>query len=675
MTEQIWLRLKEAEKLGLSITNLKYKCMTGQYISRRVPSPGKRGFSYEVALYSLPEYARDKYWSDHEFNQQIQNTDKESTENISLDPEAESNFIAALSDWERQYVNHFISLYQITRSVKKKVDLEFYLRQWANEHPNYSWSYKSFMRLKKVYEDANCSALAITPKWGKKGSTVTDEMLEPYEAHYLTERQPSSYSCWKVALGAAIRKDPSLDVSKFPSHMAFLRKLKSKYPESAIYYMRYGLAKWKARYGYHITRHYNEILCGEVWCSDHVQSDITVRTPDGKTHYIWITVWIDVKSKKWLGWFFHVEPPKSEHIFAAFYRAAKKWGIPSDVIIDNGKDYRCKALSGGRVTSGWYKVQVNEVEAVSLFGGLKISIHFAWPYNPESKICERTFSSINSGFSRHCIGYRGPDIKQRPEALKKELKSNLIWSEEEFIAAFDKYIIEGYNRDTAIHSKILKGMCPDELFNLEWPKAIQEGRVYQVSDVALKMFCSPLSEPIPVKKARVHDKKYDIYYYAPWMTIINGGKVRMRRDDADYSRAYFWNADTGEYLGTAELDGNVSALARSPLEKKLLEEAIARKRSVEKSVKTIARTIAKTDNGEFLENQLAGIAALNAARNFNPTDPVATENYLVTSMDRVIAEENRRKKDTYDYSIDADMEIHSDPLADLDLYGTKCINW
>ncbi len=670
--ETVWIKLKEAEKLGLSIRTLNRKCSTGQYVSRRVPSPGKRGFSYEVALASLPKSARDKYWAE---NKPVQDLQPQNTEIITLDPEAESNFIAALSDWERQYVNHFISLYQITRSVKKKVDLEFYLRQWANEHPKYAWSYKSFMRIKKIYEDSGCSALAITPKWGKKESSVTDEMLEPYETQYLTERQPSSYSCWKVALGSAIRKNPSLDVSKFPSHMAFLRKLKSKYPEGVIYYMRNGLAKWKAKYGYHISRHYDELLCGEAWCSDHVQSDVAIRTPDGKIHFPWITVWIDVKSKKWLSWFIHIEPPKSEHIFTSFYRAAKRWGIPSDVIIDNGKDYRCKALTGGRISNGWHKIKINEVESVSLFGGLKISVHFAWPYNPESKICERTFSSINSGFSSHCVGYRGPDIKERPEALKKELKSTSIWSEEEFISAFDRYIVEGYNRDKAEHSKILKGMCPDELFNLEWPQAIKEERVYQVSAVALKMFCSPLSEPLSVKKARVHDKKYDIYYYAPWMTVVNGGKVRMRRDNADYSIAYFWNDDTGEYLGTAELDGNVSALARTPLEKKQLEEAIKRKRTVERAVKTIARTIAKTDNNESIENQLAGIAALNSARNFNPVDPVATENYLVTSMDRIIAEENRRKKETYDYSVDADMEIYRDPLADLDLYGTKCVNW
>lgn len=668
--EQTWLRLKDAEKLGIPLSTLKLKCASGQFIARKVPSVGKTGYTYEVALSSLPEHCKQKYWSE--------NFETAQTEPESLpDPETESAMVSSMAEWEREYVQRFVVLYEVAKTLKGK-DLKMFLASWTAQHPEYGWSYSSYMRIKAKYEDAGCSVQAIRPQWGKRPSTVSDDWAKLFEREYLTQRQPSTYSCWKNVVGAVSRQSPGLDLSNFPSHTSFYRKLQSRYSESVIFFMRNGLAKWKARYGYSISRHYDDILCGEVWVSDHVQSDVAVQTPDGLTHFLWITVWVDAKSQKWLGWDIHLDAPNSSHIFKSFYIAAKKYGIPSDVIIDNGKDYRCKSLSGGRVVNAWHKVTVNEMESISLFAdpGLKISVHFAWPYNPESKICERTFGRINSGFSRHCTGYRGPDITQRPDALKDEIKRGEVWTVEEFQTAFDRYIIEIYNRDT-INGKAHQGCCPDELFNSEWPLAIRDGRAHKVSAEALKMFCSPLSIPIRIRKSVVEDKKLDVRYYAPWMASYNGTLVRMRRLEEDYSQAFFWEDGTGTYLGTAELDGNVSALARTPVQKAELEERIRRKRYVEKSVKNIARTIASTDNSEFVENRIAGIAALNAARGYTPRDPEAVENYLITSMDRVIAENKRREKAPALDFVDEDiMEKESrDPFSEIDLWGTKAVNF
>jgi putative transposase len=670
--ETIWLKLKDAEKLGMPLRTLNYKCANNLYACRKVPSRGKKGFTYEISIESLPEKFRNMYWQEHIPQNQSDSVNTSSPTQPENDPEVTEDIIAKMTAWEREYVQHFLILYETTKTLKGG-DLKFFLGNWANAHPGYGWAYQSYMQIKKKYEESGKSVEAIRPKWGKRESSVPDEWGELYDREYLTQRQPSSISCWKNVIGALRRKDPSIDISTVPSHSSFYRKMCTKYSESMIFYMRNGMAKWKVKYGYHISRHCDDILCGEVWVSDHVQSDVTVSTADGRTHFLWITVWVDVKSRKWLGWDIHIESPKSEHIFKAFYNAAKKWGIPSDVIIDNGKDYRCKALSGGRIVKSYCKVKVDEFETLSLFTELSIAVHFAWPYNPETKICERTFSTINSGFSRHCIGYRGPDITQRPDTLKKESRSNNIWDFGQFVTAFNEYIEKGYNLDIS-NGKTLQGRCPDELFNSEWPQAINNQAVHLVSSESLKMFCSPLSEPVRVSKAVVYDKKYDIRYYAPWMQSKNGSYVRFRRDESDYGVAYFWDAQSGEYLAPAEIDGNVSMLARSPLEKEKLEDHIRRKRDTERAIKQAAKAIAGTDNDEFIKNRIAGIAALNEARGFKAESPKVKENYLITSMDKVVAENRRKKNEQYDFASEADMSIKSDPLADIDLYGTKAVN-
>lgn len=684
--EQIWLKITDVEKLGIPARTIKRRCADESYITRKVPSRGKTGYSYEVALSCLPESCRTLFYNNIAsasvekpgraslLSGSTSQADDSGSTVTPQNPEIEINLLAEMQDWERDYVLRFISLYHITKSMRG-ADLKQFLSIWSEKNPKYGFKYANFMRIKKLYEDSDCSISSIRPQWGKGGSTVPNEWAELYASEYLNQRQASSMSCWKNVLGKLKRQNPDLDVKSFPSHASFLRKLQSFYSESVIYYMRNGLAKWKAKYGYHISRHYDDILCGEVWVSDHVQSDVGVRLPDGTVKYLWITVWVDVKSTKWVGWYAHVESPKSDHIFTAFYRAAKRYGIPTDIIIDNGKDYRCKALSGGRLQQSWIKVEVPELEALSLFAALKISVHFAWPYNPESKICERTFSRVNAGFSRNCIGYRGPHIQKRPDNLKSETEQ--LWSEEQFKSQFDRYITEIYNREVS-NGKMLAGQCPDELFDKEWPIALKTGRAFMVSAEALKMFCSPLSDTFRIKKSVVTDNKLNVRYWAPWMASENGTVVRMRRDFDDYSIAYFWEDATGRYLGYAGLDGNVSALADTPVAKSDLEEHIRRKRSVERQVRNIAKTVAKTNNDDFVENRLAAITALNDDRGYQPSPAAVSQNYLITAMDKVIAENNRRKADGYDFSNEADMSNdnqNNNTLDDLDLWGAKAVNF
>ena len=67
---------------------------------------------------------------------------------------------------------------------------------------------------------------------------------------------------------------------------------------------------------------------------------------NGTTYFPWVTVFRDVKTSKWLGWFLHLDTPNSDHIFQTFYYAVQKFGILNDVYLDNGKDYRCKDFAG-----------------------------------------------------------------------------------------------------------------------------------------------------------------------------------------------------------------------------------------------------------------------------------------------------------------------------------------
>lgn len=57
---------------------------------------------------------------------------------------------------------------------------------------------------------------------------------------------------------------------------------------------------------------------------------------------------------------------------------------------------------------------------------LNIEVHFALPYNAQTKPVERDFLKIKEILSKHFIGYRGGNIVERPQKLAKEIKSEKL---------------------------------------------------------------------------------------------------------------------------------------------------------------------------------------------------------------------------------------------------------
>ena len=160
------------------------------------------------------------------------------------------------------------------------------------------------------------------------------------------------------------------------------------------------------------------------------------------------------------------------------------------MIIDNGKDYRSKDFAGGRK----FKIEADQFETTCMLSELNIRANFALPYNAQTKPIERDFLKIKELLSKHCVGYRGGNVVERPEKLAKEIKAGKIIPFNEFKEVFDDFVINVLNKRSS-QGKNLKGLSPDELFNQEFKEKIT------VSSDALKLFCTRTS------------KNYTIRYY------------------------------------------------------------------------------------------------------------------------------------------------------------------
>lgn len=71
---------------------------------------------------------------------------------------------------------------------------------------------------------------------------------------------------------------------------------------------------------------------------------------------------------------------------------------------------------------------------------LDIEVHFALPYNAQTKPIERDFNKLKEWLSKHCVGYRGGNVIERPEKLANEIKNDKIIDFEDFKNIFDKFI-------------------------------------------------------------------------------------------------------------------------------------------------------------------------------------------------------------------------------------------
>jgi putative transposase len=515
-------------------------------------------------------------------------------------------------------------------------ELRKFTSNWNHTHPEFKTSYDSILEARKKYDHEGIWGLL--GKYGKtSGRTiVADDHYEYFRKAYLKEGAPSVKSCWMVTLGYARTINPELEITTFPSHASFLRRLEREIPKDGVYLARYGREAWGRKYGDFINRDYSSIKAGECLVSDHAQVDICVKLPNGKVCFPWITAWRDFKTSKWLSWLSHPEASSADHVFQSFYDAVNNYGVPSDIYIDNGKDYRCRDFAGGR---RHHKVTVNEAIASPMLLQIGVKPHFALPFHGQSKTIERDFLKNKEWFSKHMPGYRGGNVKERPEKLKEEIKSGAIVTWDEYTSLMDSFIANVLNQMPS-QGKVLKGLCPNEL----WQAENRDAR--RISQDALKLFCMRCSEEISIGKNGIKESSLDAYYWAEWMAGRKGTKVYLRRDPKAWQTAWVFKSSSNEYLGKAELTNTVPALARTDIEREQVKKAIVATRQREKIIKAYIEVKDAPLPSEFIAHMAAGVEATKELRGYEPVPRQRKEVNLImpyTAMDAVLLQEEQMK--------------------------------
>lgn len=604
-----WIELKKlAVILECKEETLRRNCVAKKYICRFEQS-GKFK-KYEIDLNSLPEKDLLKY---QKKLSKINNSDICSS----------SEYYTNAPEWSKKQADKYLELLSLTKEMKRNA-LEAFVKNWNKDFPENTTSVQSIYKARVKYEEYGVAGLlSHRGKYSNK-IQVNSDYYEYYKSLYLREGAPSVNFCWQVTLGYAKSKD-NISPVEFPSARTFDRMLKSRVSKQAIYYARFGNSAWNKKFATFIPRDYSNILAGSCWVSDHAQIDVAVKH-NNTTCFPWVTVFRDVKTSKWLGWFLHAEAPNSDHIFQAFYYGTEKFGLPDDVYIDNGKDYRCRDFAGGR------KIQVkhNTQKENALLVNMGINVHYALPYNAQTKPVERDFLKIKSFLSKGFVGYRGGKITERPEKLKNEIKSGKIMNFDDFKLLFDDFI-ENYLNKKPSKGNVLQGKCPDEL----WSEEYKTKKV--ISKDALRLFCMRTSKTMTIGRNGIYDSQLQLTYWGEWMICEKGRKVFIRRDIKAYQEAWVFDALTEEYLGKANVYHSVSFLAKTNIEKEAYKNAIALKNKEKKLIKAMISTKYNPTNEEIVANLKSSLNKVE----FNNTPKISQ--LTNTKMDKVIKQENTAK--------------------------------
>ncbi len=605
---EVWLTIEDVCSLTGEIKEtVRRKCKSGRYISK-FKKDGKYKI-YSVLLSSLDKKYIDLY------------LDNSSIEVEKL--EQNSDDYATAPVWARQQADKYLELINLTDGMTQTQTKEF-LQEWNIKNPDKKSSYTRLFEARRKFNQFGISALLSKKGQQNNNYSIPNDYYEYYKSLYLKEGAPSASSCWLITLGYAKQKD-NVNPLNFPTCRTFDRYLKTQVPEQAIYLARYGQAAWNKKYASYIARDYSDLRAGTCWVSDHAQIDIAVNF-EGTVCFPWVTVFRDVKTSKWLGWFLHAESPNSDHIFQAFYYGVQKYGLPTDVYLDNGKDYRCKDFAGGRIQS--VKVEHSGNRENSLMKNVGISVHFALPYNAQTKPVERDFLKVKSFLSKHFVGYRGGKITERPEKLCDEIKNNQIMQFSDFKPLFDDFIENFLNKKPS-KSKVLKGKSPDEI----WCNEFTVKRA--ISKDALKLFCMRTSKNISIGRNGVYDSQLQLTYWDEWMIAEKGRKVYLRRDINAYQEAWVFDATTDEFLGKANVNQVVSFLATTNVQKSQYKRAIENKKKEKKILKSYIQCKYNPSNAEIVENLKNGLEEQNLENS-----PVVSE-ISNTVMDQIINSEKK----------------------------------
>jgi hypothetical protein len=290
----------------------------------------------------------------------------------------------------------------------------------------------------------------------------------------------------------------------------------------------------------------------EWGCGDHHLFDFVI-THEGRIFRPWLTMFIDMRSRKITGW--HIDTvPNTLTIMRAFSMSVETCGLFENLLIDNGKDFKSAWFAGSGANMRWEEQRTSpEKETLDFIEGVLhdcgTKAHFATPYRGQSKPIERAFRTIIELFSREQEFYVGSNTVDRPADTKLfwgkingRDRIDVTYTLSQLREDFSKFVT-WFNSTWEHSGQGMDGKTPEAVFaaNLEVKREMPE---------AMRKYVFAIRERRTVQREGVCIDH--ISYYNEQLTRFIGEKVEVRRGIDDIGKVSIFSLPDRIYQFDAE---------------------------------------------------------------------------------------------------------------------------
>lgn len=150
--------------------------------------------------------------------------------------------------------------------------------------------------------------------------------------------------------------------------------------------------------------------------------DVFVEWPDGTIARPMMVAIQDVYSRKFLAHSIGRTESAIETRLA-FAHLFERYGIPAACLMDNGRAFASKWITGGATSR--FRFKIRDEEPLGILTALGVRIHWATPYRGQSKPIERGFRDFCDAIAKH-PAFAGAYVGNKPDAKPENYGSRAI---------------------------------------------------------------------------------------------------------------------------------------------------------------------------------------------------------------------------------------------------------
>lgn len=360
---------------------------------------------------------------------------------------------------------------------------------------------------------------------------VAWEMLK---ADYLRLERPTFQSCYRRTAKAA-----KLHGWAIPSAATLERRVEREIPAPVLIAARHGQDALKRLYPAQ-ERDRSALHALEAVNADGHEWDVWVRWPDGTIARPVMVAFQDVFSGMCLAY----RIDRSEHkdaVRLALGDVIEKYGVPDHCVLDNGRAFASKWLTGG--IPNRYRFTIRDEDPAGLLKQMDVEVHWAQPYSGQSKPIEREFRDHCDAIAKD-PRFAGAWTGNNPLAKPENYRSKAI-DLETFLDVVEEGIQE-HNTRQGRTSHTCRGRSFAETFQASYEQA----PIRQATKAQRRLWMLA-AEGVRASSRDGTVKLFDNRYWSDALHAYMGKPLVVRFDPADLHGTVYMYQLNGRYIGEA----------------------------------------------------------------------------------------------------------------------------